>query len=277
MSDKGFIKIPRALLQDPVFLQASPVYRTILFWWMEHARYAHQEKQFDDNGTSLTLSPGECAFSIRQLQNSINQDLKENPNWKAKDLVGKTQIEYAIKYFCGHNYTRQSTRHKKTVITFTFPWVYEIFVNGYKTTCKTRLGEVSSERTRHVQDTKKEGKDIKKILSKESIKKTAPPFSLSSSSKSLSQKKPLRPHVLVSENELAHLRAIYTPQELEYALDFLNDKIEAKGYKYKSHAAVMKKTGWVYKHVKQEFTQNSRERFEKDRRDPRRNDETKGW
>ena len=64
-------------------------------------------------------------------------------------------------------------------------------------------------------------------------------------------------NILLSEIELEKLKEFYD-DKLDEAIEFLSESIEARGYKYKSHYAVLGKRQWVYKHIfeaKQEIKQ----------------------
>lgn len=55
-------------------------------------------------------------------------------------------------------------------------------------------------------------------------------------------------NVLLTKEEYTKLQELYS-NKLNEAIDFLSSSIESKGYKYKSHYAVMGKSQWVYKKI----------------------------
>jgi len=55
-------------------------------------------------------------------------------------------------------------------------------------------------------------------------------------------------NVLLTDPEYQKLFNIYF-DKLDSAIEFLSSSIESKGYKYKSHYAVMGETKWVYKEI----------------------------
>ena len=62
-------------------------------------------------------------------------------------------------------------------------------------------------------------------------------------------------NVLLTKEEYTKLQELYS-NKFNEAIDFLSSSIESKGYKYKSHYAVMGKSQWVYKKIFEEKQSN---------------------
>ena len=63
----------------------------------------------------------------------------------------------------------------------------------------------------------------------------------------------IREYVLMTNEEIEKLREEMPEDQLEWALDFLNNKIETKGYSYKSHYALFKKGSWLLDEIEKHF------------------------
>lgn len=137
----GYIKIPRSLLNDPLWKSLPFTYRHVYLTILQHMVF--KETTYDDFGVLVTLKPGELITTIRRLAELCNET-----------DIDKSLIERALAKFEKIGFSRQTSRHRKTIVTITRKDICDLI--------ETRI-ETNSRQTR---DIKEESKERKKIYKK---------------------------------------------------------------------------------------------------------------
>ncbi len=160
-SVSGFLKLPRSLLDDPLWIETPPAQKDVFLTILKLTPYHH--RLFDDFGHMIELKAGQICISIREIKEKCGK-------W-----ITKNQVEDALARFSRYQLWRQERRHVRTIITFCDSILSECFKNGEETTFQTDRG--------HFADTTK---DLKKERLKEEKQEatTSPKKSKSKSRKS---------------------------------------------------------------------------------------------
>ncbi len=123
---EGYIKIPRSLLRNPLWIDLPPAYKEVFLVILEHVVYGAKQ-EFDDHGKIITLLPGQICITIRGLQDLCGK------------YISKNEIERAIKKLFLYQFVRQEVRHVKTILTITHKDTYDMILKEGETTIETRL------------------------------------------------------------------------------------------------------------------------------------------
>lgn len=116
MLNNGFISLPRALLQDPLWRGANIKHQHIFLVVLELVCYRPQK--FNDHGKILNLKPGQVCISERELLKHCGRGISRN------------DIQSAIKYFKLVDFFSQEVSHIKNVITISHRETYELIKNA---------------------------------------------------------------------------------------------------------------------------------------------------
>jgi hypothetical protein len=148
MSNLGFIKIPRSLLRDPLWIDLPSSYKEVFFVILENVYY--KPTRFDDHGHLIDLMPGQICISERELLKRCGK------------FVTRIEVQRAIKRLSCVGYLSQEVRHKKSILTITYSEFYESIKNENAPTSEPNLSQ-----TRAIKEERK--KDKKNIYSSDSI------------------------------------------------------------------------------------------------------------
>jgi hypothetical protein len=138
---EGFIKLPRALLQNPSWKEMPLTYRHVFLTILENSCY--KPTTVDAHGNLIHLQPGQFMVTIRRLV-----DLCDEPD------IERGLVERALKRFEKVGFSRQETRHKKTIITITEPSFCEELKIGSETRFTTK-----SRQNHDIKEERKERKE----------------------------------------------------------------------------------------------------------------------
>lgn len=101
--NQGWIKLHRALLDKPIWLQSTPEQKTILITLLMMAN--HSEKQWEWQGEKFTARPGQFVTSIKSIIE------------KCGDGISTQNVRSALKRFEKFNFlTNQSTKQNRLII-----------------------------------------------------------------------------------------------------------------------------------------------------------------
>jgi hypothetical protein len=129
---RGFIKFPRSLFSDPIWLNFSPDEKAIFLALVVNA--AWEETTYDDFGVLVILKPGQLIMTQRELVRHVFPETEDfNVLNKYRSCVVR-----ALDKFKKLNFSYQKTYHKKTIHTIVRKDVLEMFVpnsvpNSYQT------------------------------------------------------------------------------------------------------------------------------------------------
>lgn len=154
MSNKGFIKIPYSLLEDPVFLSYNQNFTSILMAIIFHTAYADCVQ--DDNGRRVHVKRGQLLASYEQIA-----------KWAKVD---KNSVQRAIKKFCDDQKAiraprrnkRSNGKQDKTLLTITIEGIYD----EIKTTEKPSTATTTDTRPIRDRYVKQENKENKEDINK---------------------------------------------------------------------------------------------------------------
>lgn len=152
VSDEGFIKLPRSLLNDPHWKGMRSKYQKVFLILLFHTSYT--QKSYSIGANLVTIGPGQFCTSIRTLVDLCNEGVKFK-----EDCVDKNIVERSVSLFTKIGFVRQEVRHKKSIFTITYPELYEHFQSQSETQSETK--------PRHNRDTneeRKERKDMKETI-----------------------------------------------------------------------------------------------------------------
>jgi hypothetical protein len=220
----GFIKLPRSLLQDPLWKSLPYTYRHIFLTILEHAVW--KPTKVNDHGKIIDLKPGQLLTTLRLLVK-----LCDEPDIN-KRLIERALVKFNLLDFSGHE-----VGQKKTVITITRKDIVELWgtENGTKVgqtrdikeEVKTLSSVKSCSNDRYKKNT------LKHINARERADSLRSPVFVKNSS-SLSQKKQYRDFVHLTEEEHQKLVGSHGEPVTNEILDFLNNYKASNGKRYKS-------------------------------------------
>lgn len=122
----GYIRIPRSLLQDPLWIDASPEHKVIFLKLLEKAVY--KPKKFDDHGKVIDIMPGQICASLSEIAEMCGK-------WCSKKIIERAIIQLEKYGFLG-----RSKGHKRSLLTITHSDTYEYFKESNGTDFGTILG-----------------------------------------------------------------------------------------------------------------------------------------
>lgn len=159
MSEKKIIphiRIPRSLLDDPIWEELTPIQQHVFNVILKNVCYF--PRKFDDSGVLIDLEPGQMCVSIRRIQELCHASISKN------------DVERSIKKLILCQIVRQEVRHRKSIITIAHSDTYELIINAGETRSETNL-----RRSRDNFETQKK-KDKKEIKKEEVLAQTASPL-----------------------------------------------------------------------------------------------------
>lgn len=123
--DNTYIKYTRDLHHNEAFKSLSFEYRHIYLTILVHM--AFEPIELNDHGVLIQLQPGQYMTTIRRLTELCDEK-----------VISKGKVERALKMFEKIGFSRQETRHTKTIITITQSSVCAVLKNRSETTNETR-------------------------------------------------------------------------------------------------------------------------------------------
>ncbi len=226
----NYIKYSRDLHNHPVFKSFSYDYRHIFLTILINA--AFKPISLNDHGVIIDLQPGQLMTTIRDLVRLCDEP-----------TIDRSKVARALSMFEKCQFSRQETRHKKTIITITLSNVYEKQKNEIETTIETKSRQ---DRDKIETEKKNEKNDKNDIEIKEKIKK-----------EKISKIK-FRDFVELTQEEHDKTKELYK-EKFEEALDYLDSYKGSSGKKYDSDFHAMKKNGWLYnKIIKESISDNKK-------------------
>lgn len=144
MQNLGFIKIPRSLFQNAHWQGMRSKYQKVFLTILFHT--SHKKKSFSIGENLIEILPGQFCTSIRNLMDLCNEGVKYK-----EDKIDKNIIERAVSLFTKIGFVRQEVRHKKSILTITYPGIYDEEKKTTETATETR--------PRHDRDIKEEDRE----------------------------------------------------------------------------------------------------------------------
>lgn len=146
----GYLRIPRSLLDDPYYDDASVIHKQILLTIIKLACWRPQE--FNDKGNIVKLEIGQVCISVRELAKKSGKGITKNHVQGAlKYFENAGKVRHKVRQFLRHE-----VRHSKSIITITHMETYNLMQNSGQTTHQTKF---SQEKT-----TNKELKELKDVV-----------------------------------------------------------------------------------------------------------------
>jgi len=160
MMNDGYIRIPRSLLNNPLWLDLPPAYKEVFLVILNHVVF--KKKMFDDHGHLIELQPGQYCGSYDEILALAGK------------YISRNEIERAIKKLFLYQFVSQEVRYKKSIITITHPETYELILKASETTSELNLSQtrvkLELEKNKENKD-KKEKKIINLAQSTSSLRK----------------------------------------------------------------------------------------------------------
>lgn len=119
------IRIPRSLLENPLWIDLPPAYRDVFTILLENVCFF--SKKFDDHGCVIDLDVGQWCGTYRELAKLCGK------------YGDKNIVERSIKKFVLYGFVRQEVRHIKSVLTITHSDTYDLIKRASETRCETGL------------------------------------------------------------------------------------------------------------------------------------------
>lgn len=142
MSNLGYIKLPRCLLDDPLWIDLSLEDQHVFLILLQHVCY--KPRKFDDHGHLIELNPGQICITERDLVKLCNKKM-------TRIKVQRSLVRLRLCRFMS-----QEVRHKKSIITITHSSTYELINNIFEPTNEPNLSQT---RAKLEPETNKEKKD----------------------------------------------------------------------------------------------------------------------
>lgn len=142
MSEYGFIKLPRSLLENSAWYDARPAHQAVFLQILMRCCFKPTIHNF--NGNLVELKIGQFAASLDQIQKFCGKHIS----------IG--DVRGCIRYFEKCQFLTQSLTHGKTVITLCQPDIYDHIKNTSNTTSNTELTQSS-----HTKEEREERKEEK--------------------------------------------------------------------------------------------------------------------
>lgn len=226
MIDRGFVQIPRSILEDPHYNSMPLIYRAIFIKLLELVAYG--PTYTDVHGKRVNILPFQVCISMRRLAEETGKE------------VNKDHVNRALGKFAQINYARHITIHDRCLITITHPDIYKEKNTLCETDCTTGA--------RQQRDIKEENKKINiKDNSLRSLSKKAEPEKIS-----------IAEFVKVTSEELEKLQLEFG-SALTPMVDKLNSYKGSTGKRYRSDYHTLR--GWVKDKILEE--KNKKELFKK--------------
>lgn len=200
--EKGYIRIPRSLLEDPKFKGAPPAFRIVLIEIINHAAIAAHD--FNDHSKIVRVEVGEICFSLEIIRDLCGSG------------VSKKQVERSITYFKRVKFLGQRPGHRRSILKITHPDTYDLISKQTGTRVGTRPGQD--------RDISREGIERKEEKKRESAR----------SSTSFGK------FVKLETAEYEALSAKFGKPELDAMIEKINDHCESTGRTYVGFAATIR-------------------------------------
>jgi len=107
---KGFIRIPREILEDPRYRASRLKYQKVLIKLFEVVCY--KETPHAIGTTKIILHPGQYCYSLNYFMRICNEDVKHE-----EDLINRDIVDHAMRYFENCNFVRREVRQRKSIVT----------------------------------------------------------------------------------------------------------------------------------------------------------------
>ncbi len=221
MSNYGFIKLPRSLLDDPIWKSFSLEYRAIFLAIIFNAAFC--EMELDDFGTKTLIRPGQLLMTERQLI----EEAFPPTNDSKKISKYKSACHRALKKFASVGFSNHKTNHKKTIHTILREDILELIEPNF---------EPNSNQTRTKLEPQK--KKEKKEKKEKNINSNSPEISLIEKAK----------QVFVSEDDHQKLLLAHGEEFTQACYIRLSEwKVEQPESKQNKFSDVGKIKRWVIK------------------------------
>lgn len=120
---KGYIRIPRSLLNDTLWRELTPKCHHIFFVILEHAVF--RQTEFISNNQIFILQPGQFCTTIRKLVELSSGEISKN------------DVERSIYKLILCGFLRQEVRHKKSILTISHKDTYDLIIEASETINET--------------------------------------------------------------------------------------------------------------------------------------------
>lgn len=198
-TNNPFFPIPRSLYEDPRFSGTTMKRRYIYLELIRLAAYAPLEHNI--KGNIIKLKPAQVCYS----QNGFSEPMGSE--------VTRGDIRGALHYFERVGLLTQTLTHGKTLVTLSYPDVYELFIKKPNPESNQEL--TSNEPTKG---------ELKNLREEHSLRSCSGAAALAAEHKQLvSQKFPLLPQrqsTKAEEKQFEELLVDYTPEQISEALQF---------------------------------------------------------
>lgn len=141
MTNQGFIKLPRSLLDDPNWKNLPYTYRHVFLTIL--ANMVFKPTIMDDFGVLIHLRPGQLLITERRLVK-----LCDEPD------IDRSLVHRALVKFKTCHFSDQTSNHKKTIITITRKDILQLIEPNF---------DHNSNQTRTLKEECKERKEVKEI------------------------------------------------------------------------------------------------------------------
>lgn len=169
MSNLGFIKLPRSLLEDPLWKSLPYTYRHVYLTIL--ANVVFKPTIQDDFGVLISLSPGQFLTTERELVR-----LCDEPD------IDKSLVHRALEKFKKLNFSNQTSNHKKTIITISRADILELIEPNFEPNSNQTRTKLEPQKKNDKNDKNdKNNKDIAQTTS--SLRNESPDIFFSFSSK----------------------------------------------------------------------------------------------
>ena len=131
MSDDGYIKIPRSLLNNPIWQGCREKYKKVFLTILLNVSY--REQTFSIGDKIIEIKPGQFCTSLLNLVELCNKGVRFK-----EDKIDKNIVERSVSLFTRCQLLRQEVRHGKSVITITHPEIYNFYNFNSETRSETK-------------------------------------------------------------------------------------------------------------------------------------------
>jgi len=151
--DAGYLRIPRSLLEDPMFRDARTEYQHVFMVLLSRSAFAPYD--INDHSVLVRVEVGEICFSIDQIARFCGR-------W-----ITAKQVERAIHYFRKCHFLGQRMGHRRSILKITHSACYDMMFGSNGTRTGTRPGQD--------RDINKEVIQLERKNKKTSTSRTTPP------------------------------------------------------------------------------------------------------
>ena len=155
MSENGYIKIPRSLLKDPLWIDLSLESQHVFLVLLDHVCY--RPRKFDDHGHLIDIEVGQICISERDLVKLCNKGM-------TRIKVQRSLVRLRLCRFLS-----QEVRHKKSIISITHTDTYSLIKNIFEPTNEPNLSQTRAKLEPETKKEKKDNKEKKREYARDSI------------------------------------------------------------------------------------------------------------